>query len=84
VERFSHILFFRVPRSSNGEADALARIAKELAEPNGEEILIEVRKRRCLTSCLTIPNRGHSGENRRDEANVCAVQDKEDWRVPFL
>jgi hypothetical protein len=41
----------KVTRAVNGEADALAKLAKELGEPTEPEIHIIVRNRRPLSLC---------------------------------
>ena len=42
----------RISRSVNGKADSLAKLAKELADPDQEEIQVTIRNRRVLSSCL--------------------------------
>lgn len=40
----------RVLRSVNGKADSLARLVKELADPNQKEIQVTIRNKRVLGS----------------------------------
>lgn len=61
VGKFPSIMFEKVERA-NRKADALARVAKELSEPNGDDVHIVVRNRRCLASCFSTPPWGHQSE----------------------
>lgn len=56
--KFPSITFEKVTRASNGKADALARVAKELAEPGKNDIHITVSNRLCLASALSKPDDG--------------------------
>lgn len=83
VARFPNIIFEKVSRASNGKADALARVAKELSEPGEEEVHIIVRNRRCLASCFSRPD--HQGKLEGHKSiEVLVVQTEDDWREPFL
>ena len=48
ADEFLSITFEKVSRASNGKADALARVAKELAGPDDEDVHITVKSRRCF------------------------------------
>ncbi|XP_020675309.2 uncharacterized protein LOC110094419, partial [Dendrobium catenatum] len=70
------VTLVRVPRSENGRADALAKLAKELANPNGNPVSIVVQYRQALCPAdLSSPDQ---------TLTVCAVEEESDWRVPFV
>ncbi|KAI0494874.1 hypothetical protein KFK09_025020 [Dendrobium nobile] len=70
------VTLVRVPRSENGRADALAKLAKELADPNGNPVSIVVQYRQALCPAdLSSPDQ---------TLTVCAVEEESDWRVPFV
>lgn len=88
VGKFPSIMFEKV--GFKGElirkADALARVAKELSEPNGDDVHIVVRNRRCLASCFSTPEWGHQSElkEKDDLAEILVVKTEDDWRQHFL
>lgn len=83
--KFPSITFERVSRALNGRADALARVAKELAEPNEDNICIRVRNRTCLASCFPRKESTPLEESKCEDssAEVSTVEDG-DWRQPFI
>ncbi|XP_020678337.2 uncharacterized protein LOC110096641 [Dendrobium catenatum] len=57
-------------------ADALAKLAKELADPNGNPVSVVVQYRQALCPAdLSSPDQ---------TLIVCAVEEESDWRVPFM
>jgi ribonuclease HI len=54
MKKIPYVSIEKVTRAVNGEADALAKLAKELGEPTEPEIHITVRNRRPLSLCQTI------------------------------
>ncbi|KAJ0969282.1 hypothetical protein J5N97_022159 [Dioscorea zingiberensis] len=52
MKKIPQVQLRRVLRSENGEADSLAKVAKELANPDYEEIHITIRNRRPISTIL--------------------------------
>ncbi|XP_020705355.1 uncharacterized protein LOC110116200 [Dendrobium catenatum] len=73
---FPEVTLVRVPRSENGRADALAKLAKELADPTGNPVSIVVKYRQALCPAdLSSPDQTLA---------VLAVEEESDWRIPFI
>lgn len=53
IDEIPEILFKKISRATNGKADALARVAKELSEPGNENLQITIKNRWPLSSCFT-------------------------------
>jgi hypothetical protein len=53
MKKIPYVSIEKVTRAINGEADALAKLAKELGEPTEPEIHIIVRNRMPLSLCQT-------------------------------
>ncbi|KAI0529097.1 hypothetical protein KFK09_001643 [Dendrobium nobile] len=70
------VTLVRVPRSENGRADALAKLAKELADltVNLLSIIVQYQQTLCL-AVLSSPNQTLA---------VFVVEETLDWRVPFI
>jgi hypothetical protein len=51
MKKIPYVSIEKVTRAVNGEADALAKLAKELGEPTEPGIHIIVRNRRSLSLC---------------------------------
>ncbi|KAJ1700984.1 hypothetical protein LUZ63_000763 [Rhynchospora breviuscula] len=100
MAKFASITLEKVPRSLNGKADALVRLANELSDPSQEEIQILVHRRRALSPCfqqtkeeeeetmfVDIFNLEKQMEEEWGEAVQVMVTDgidQEDWRQHFL
>ena len=69
----------RVSRLVNGKIDRLAKLAKELADPNQEEIQVTIQNRSVLSSCLD--DESNSKHLKKEE--VLAIV-KDDWMEPFV
>lgn len=80
LKKIPHVKFEKVPRAFNGKADALARLAKELADPNQEEIQILVRSRRLMTPMELAEDE----EMLVDNVTEGACAQEQDWRQPFI
>ncbi|XP_020688763.1 uncharacterized protein LOC110104128 [Dendrobium catenatum] len=66
----------KVPRSKNGKADVLSKLAKELTDPTGNPVSIIVQYRQALCPAdLSSPNQ---------TLVVFAVDEESDWRNPFI
>ncbi|NAU33241.1 hypothetical protein EE082_27600, partial [Klebsiella pneumoniae] len=66
----------QIPRSKNSKADALAKLAKELADPARAPISVTVQCRQALAPAdLSLPNQ---------TLTVLAVEEESDWRIPFI
>ncbi|XP_039131869.1 uncharacterized protein LOC120268610 [Dioscorea cayenensis subsp. rotundata] len=65
--------------SINGKANSLAKLAKELADPDQEEIQVTIRNRRVLSSCF---DEELEKTKLRKEEILTVVDD--DWREPFI
>jgi hypothetical protein len=76
----------KVTRAVNGEADALAKLAKELGEPTEPEIHITVRNRRSLSLCQITSDAGNENtEPKKVEQLEAMITEKDDdWRQPFI
>lgn len=59
--------------------------AKELSEPDGEDVHITVRNIRCLASCLSTPEWEHHNEPNEKSglAETLVVESEDDWRQPY-
>jgi ribonuclease HI len=93
VERIPEVIFNKITRATNGRADALAKVAKELSEPDEHEIYITIRSRRPLSLCFTKENDDYLDEIENeyyldkslDQINtLVANSEKNDWRQLFI
>lgn len=73
----------RVPRRNNGKADALAKIAKELASKLSSPITVLIQNRQILSPADLSPA---NEETSHSESTLIALQVDEayDWRKPFF
>ena len=86
------IIYEKVSRATNGKADALARVAKELCEPEDTEVHITVRNRRPLFPHFNDETERSrrsqkcdaSGSLGEPVAETMTAQSEVDWRQPFL
>jgi hypothetical protein len=68
MKKILYVSIEKVTRAVNGEADALAKLAKELGEPTELKIHITICNRRPLSLCRTIDNiENEDGEPREAE-----------------
>ncbi|KAJ0962342.1 hypothetical protein J5N97_030170 [Dioscorea zingiberensis] len=81
MKKIPQIQLRRVLRSENREADSLAKVAKELTNPNYEEIHITIRNRRPISTILDDDEEESDG----GRAEVFTLEmPEEDWRQPFI
>ncbi|KAJ0963333.1 hypothetical protein J5N97_028455 [Dioscorea zingiberensis] len=81
MKKIPQVQLKRVLRSENGEADSLAKVAKELANPDYEEIHITIRNRRPISTILD----DDEEESAEGKAEVFTFEmPEEDWRQPFI
>lgn len=59
MKEIPEVTYEKISRAANGKADALARVAKELCEPDDTEVHITVRNRRPLFSYFSDENQGN-------------------------
>jgi ribonuclease HI len=86
MKKIPYVFIEKVTRAVNGEADALAKLAKELGEPTEPEIHIIVRNRRPLSLCQTtddVNNEG-TGPKRIEYQETMITEEDDDWRQPFI
>lgn len=79
------VQFHKINKSLNGKADALAKLAKELAEPNLSEIQVTIRNRRILTPVF--PEEEFSQSPLIKKAMVTEallIEEDDDWRSHFI
>jgi ribonuclease HI len=86
MKRISYASIEKVTRAVNGEADALAKLAKELGEPTEPEIHIIVRNRRPLSLCWTTNNKENKDVEPREaeQRETIIIEEDGDWRHPFI
>ena len=70
----------RISRLANGKVDSLAKLAKELADPNQEEIQITTRNRRAMSSCFDDEELQNKHPIREETLSVL----KDDWGKFFI
>ncbi|XP_020081405.1 uncharacterized protein LOC109705053 [Ananas comosus] len=78
MEKIPYVKIEKVSRAVNGKADALARLAKELADPTMDEVQITIRNRKILSPADLNP------EKDTKEAEVATIDIEDDWREPFI
>jgi ribonuclease HI len=86
MKKIMYVSIEKVMRAINGEADALAKLTKELGEPTEPEIHITVRNRRPLSLCQTTNDaRNEDTEPRKMEQQEAMItEEDDDWRQPFI
>ena len=83
IKTLPQVTFEKVSRASNGRADALARVAKELSEPGLQDITIMVKNREPLTMKLQTQEGFQKLQHRVEEVSM-TVGTEEDWREPLI
>ena len=68
----------RISRCDNGKADALAKLAKEMADPSGKPISITVQNKTALAPSL------RQTFEAREAENIFITSEEDDWREPFI
>jgi hypothetical protein len=86
VKKISYVSIEKVTRAVNSEADALAKLAKELGEPTEPEIHITIRNRRPLSLCqITSDAENENVESREaKQQEAMIIEEDDDWRQPFI
>jgi ribonuclease HI len=86
IKKISYVSIEKVTRAVNGEADALAKLAKELGEPTEPKIHITIRNRRPLSLCqITGDAENENAESRKAEQQEAMITEKDDdWRRLFI
>ena len=70
----------RISRSVNGKADSIAKLAKDLAHSDQEEIQVTIRNRRVLSSCFD----DEGLQNKYLVREETLTMSENDWREPFI
>jgi ribonuclease HI len=88
MKEIPEVTYVKITRASNGKADALARVAKELCEPDNDEVHIIVKNRQPLSPHFSKEvQREDTFQNRRildnPQAESLIAEKEEDWRQPF-
>jgi Reverse transcriptase-like len=86
MKKIPYVSIEKVTRAVNGEADALAKLAKELGEPTEPEIHIIVRNRRPLSLCQTMDDANNKdiGPEKVECQEAMITEGDDDWRQPFI
>jgi ribonuclease HI len=86
MKKIPYVSIEKVTRAVNGEADALAKLAKELGEPTEPEIHIIVRNRRPLSLCQTTDDANNEdiGPRRVEHQESMIIEENDDWKQPFI
>jgi Reverse transcriptase-like len=86
IKKIPYVSIEKVTRAVNGEADALAKLAKELGEPTEPKIHITVRNRRPLSLCQITSDAGNEiAEPKKVEQQESMItEEDDDWRQPFI
>jgi hypothetical protein len=86
MKKIPYVSIEKVTRAVNGEADALAKLAKELGEPTEPEIHIIVHNRRPLSLCQTTDDANNEdiGPRRVEHQEAMIIEENDDWRQPFI
>nr|CAD1839650.1 unnamed protein product [Ananas comosus var. bracteatus] len=71
----------RVSRTVNGKADALARLAKELADPDLDEVHVTIKNRKILSPANLNPE---EESKEIQKANTLNIEVEDDWRESFI
>jgi ribonuclease HI len=82
-KKISYVSIEKVTRAVNGEADALAKLAKELGESTKPEINITVRNRRPLSLCRTKDSTESNEEiepKKVEQQGTMTIEEDDDWR----
>ena len=80
MKQIPNVKLERISRSVNGKADSLAKLAKELADPDQEEIQVTIRNRRVLSSCLD----DERLQNKHPVREETLTASENNWREPFF
>jgi ribonuclease HI len=79
MKKISYVSIEKVTRAVNGEADALAKLAKEQGELTEPEIHITVRNRRLLSLCQTTGDiRNENAEPRKAKRQEAMITEEGD------
>ncbi|XP_020081530.1 uncharacterized protein LOC109705200 [Ananas comosus] len=81
MKEIPNVTLERVSRAVNGKADALARLAKELADPNLDEVHVTI-KNRMILSPTDLDLKEESKEIQK--ANALKIEVEDYWREPYL
>lgn len=93
TKEIPEITYEKISRATNGKADALARLAKELCDPEDTEVHVTIINRRPLVPYFgeekdedNAPDNQPECENSSElPAEAMTAQSKdEDWRQPFI
>jgi ribonuclease HI len=86
IKKIPYVSIEKVTRAVNGEADALAKLAKELGEPTELEIHITVRNRRPLSLCQITSDAGNeiAEPKKAEQQEAMITKEDDDWRQPFI
>jgi Integrase zinc binding domain len=86
MKKILYVSIEKVTRAVNGEANALAKLAKELGEPTKPEIHIIIRNRRPLSLCQTTDDANNEdiGPRRMEYQETMITEEDDDWRQPFI
>jgi Integrase zinc binding domain len=86
MKKIPYVSIEKVTRAVNGEADALAKLAKELGEPTEPEIHITVYNRRPLSLCQTTDDARNEyvGPRKVEQQEAMITEEHDDWRQPFI
>jgi ribonuclease HI len=85
MKKIPYVSIEKVTRAVNGEADALAKLVKELGESTEPEINITVRNRRPLSLCRTKDNTESNEEiepKKVEQQGTMTIEEDDDWRWP--
>ncbi|PKU62532.1 hypothetical protein MA16_Dca028525 [Dendrobium catenatum] len=77
LRQIPEVTLTRITRSENGKADALAKLAKELANPHKDPILITIQNRHALTPAIIQDDEG------KEMQESLVISNENDWRDPF-
>jgi Integrase zinc binding domain len=86
MKKIPYVSIEKVTRAVNGEADALAKLAKELSELTEPEIYITVCNRRPLSLCPTTDNTKNEDvePEEAEQQEAMTIEENNDWRQPFI
>ncbi|XP_020082158.1 uncharacterized protein LOC109705785 [Ananas comosus] len=81
MNEIPNVTLERVSRAVNGKADALARLAKELADPDLDKVHVTIKNRKILS-----PTDLNLEEESKEiqKANTLKIEVENDWREPFI
>jgi Integrase zinc binding domain len=86
MKKILYVSIEKVTRAVNGEADVLAKLAKELGEATEPEIHIIVRNRRTLSLCQTTDDANNEdiGPRRVEYQEAMITEEDDDCRQLFI